>query len=144
MQRFDSAAPSLAENKDVGVVSSRYELHPGNSPASVQQEVQVCIQSVHCFGAQFTNDPTVIHSSVIRRTKVNLQGSREPDEKARCAEPTEGTVATKQLSSDDNPPPLVQLEGKGPWKKDSSKLRSTLMHVPTDSVKKNELGYGQN
>ncbi|KAG9562629.1 hypothetical protein KCU71_g7416, partial [Aureobasidium melanogenum] len=51
-----------------------------------------------------------IHPSVIRRTKVHLQGSPEPDEKARCAEPTEGTVA-KQLSSDDKTPPLVQLEG---------------------------------
>lgn len=111
MQRVDSAAPSLAENKDVGAASSCYELHPGNSPASVQQEVQVCIQFFCYLEARYANKLIVIHSSVIRRTKVHLQGSREPDEKARCAEPTEGTVA-KQLSSDDNPP-LVQLEGKG-------------------------------
>ncbi|KAG9673292.1 peptide chain release factor eRF/aRF subunit 1, partial [Aureobasidium melanogenum] len=39
-QRFGSADPSLAEKKDVGVVSNHYELHPGTSPASVQQEVQ--------------------------------------------------------------------------------------------------------
>ncbi|KAK6008596.1 hypothetical protein QM012_000499 [Aureobasidium pullulans] len=39
-QRFDSADLSLAEKKDVGVVSNHYELHPGTSPASVQQEVQ--------------------------------------------------------------------------------------------------------
>lgn len=41
-QRSESAVPSLAEKKDVGVVSSHYEVHPGNSPTSVQQEVKVC------------------------------------------------------------------------------------------------------
>ena len=41
VQHSESAVPSLAEKKDVGVVLSHYEVH--NSPASVHvQEVKVC------------------------------------------------------------------------------------------------------